>query len=346
MGYGLNRFHGTVDPNLLCSICGSVLEEAVLTPCGHSFCQLCLDTWLVRPNGGSTCPECRGRVGVHEVRPIHSVRNLINNMDIYCKNTARGCRGVVRLESLNSHLGSCNYEPIGCAGCGITVNRSELASHQMRCEAIAAAIRDDVTSVGASSNLRPRRSFSCCSRGTIMKGHHGLDTDLTNPRSLPCEVTDLACRVATLEMQLKRMKRDLEAADVKNRKIDRELKRAKEELDEKRNQLLDQQLYVEFDPDYEYGYTASTITVLSRLIARFLLKRPTYIDRNRLYNSIKRCYDNYGRSSDGYEHDVHMLIATAHGSNWFTDNQKLSFHCWLQSIARHLQFSPGLTTVS
>ena len=46
MGYAVARFTGTVDQNLLCSICSSVLEEAVLTTCGHSFCQMCLHTWI------------------------------------------------------------------------------------------------------------------------------------------------------------------------------------------------------------------------------------------------------------------------------------------------------------
>ena len=46
MGFAVNRFTGTVDQNLLCSICSCVLEDAVLTPCGHSFCQLCLHTWI------------------------------------------------------------------------------------------------------------------------------------------------------------------------------------------------------------------------------------------------------------------------------------------------------------
>ena len=46
MGFGTHRFVSSVDPNLVCSVCGGVLEDAVLTPCGHSFCRLCLHTWL------------------------------------------------------------------------------------------------------------------------------------------------------------------------------------------------------------------------------------------------------------------------------------------------------------
>ncbi len=46
MGYAVGRFSEEVNENLLCSICSCVLEEAVLTPCGHSFCNTCLTTWI------------------------------------------------------------------------------------------------------------------------------------------------------------------------------------------------------------------------------------------------------------------------------------------------------------
>lgn len=46
MGYAVGRFSEDVNENLLCSICSCVLEEAVLTPCGHSFCHNCLTTWI------------------------------------------------------------------------------------------------------------------------------------------------------------------------------------------------------------------------------------------------------------------------------------------------------------
>ncbi len=326
MGYSVTRFLGQVDVNLLCSICSCMLQDAVLTPCGHSFCQLCLDTWLARPGPG-TCPECRGRVSKSEVRPILSVRNLINAMEIYCDHKSRGCRTVVKLESLSSHMDGCSFSPVECAGCGRTVNRGDLAEHHMRCEAIAAAIRDDEDHPSSSNRIT-----SCCTT------RHPLHSSAWVP-----EVAELACRVATLELQLKRMKRDLEAAEIKNRKLDRELKRTKEDLEEKRNQLLDQQ-YVDFDPDYDYGFTPNTISKLSCFLARFLLKKPAYIDRHRMFSAVKRCYDNFGRSSDEYEHDVHMLIATAYASNWFTENQKLNFHCWIESLSRHRQLAHNMAT--
>ena len=154
------------------------------------------------------------------------------------------------------------------------------------------------------------------------------------------ELAELSCRVATLEVQLSRMKRDLEVAEAKNRKLERELKRAKEELDDKRNESFatDRSSYVEFDPDYEYGFTASSIAKLSCLLARFLLRKPGYICRDRVFNAIKRCYDNFSRAGDQHEHDVHMLVATAYASAWFSETQKVHFHLWLQAISRRRHY--------
>ena len=151
------------------------------------------------------------------------------------------------------------------------------------------------------------------------------------------ELAELACRVASLEVQLRRMKRDLEVAEAKNRKLERELKRTKDELEEKRD-IAPERNYVEFDPDYEYGFTASSISRLSCLLARFLLRKPGYICRDRVFNAIKRCYDNFSRGGDQHEHDVHMLVATSYASNWFSETQKLHFHLWLQAISRRRQF--------
>jgi hypothetical protein len=97
--------------------------------------------------------------------------------------------------------------------------------------------------------------------------------------------------------------------------------------------------YAEFDPDYDYGYTPQTVAKLSLLIARFLLKKPTYVDANKIFAAIKRSYEQYARCGTHYEHDVHMLVATAFASNWFGESQRINFHCWLQSIARYRHYA-------
>lgn len=156
------------------------------------------------------------------------------------------------------------------------------------------------------------------------------------------ELAELSCRVASLELQLTRMKRDLDNTESKNRKLQRELNRASEEL-HNNNYFQDRapsghSATVEFDPDYEYGFTASSVPKLSGLISRFLVRKPDYICRDRIFNAIQRCYDNFCRAGAQHEQHVHMLVATASASSWFSETQRLKFHLWLQTISRRRQF--------
>ena len=57
-----------------CPICQEAFKNAVMTPCGHTFCQQCLNTTLDTQNA---CPTCRGRVLKSEVKPNHALRDLM-----------------------------------------------------------------------------------------------------------------------------------------------------------------------------------------------------------------------------------------------------------------------------
>ena len=322
MGYSVQRFIGPVDPNLICGICSAVLEDAVLTPCGHTFCLHCLKTWLARP-GTVSCPECRSHVTLDNAKPVHSLRNLIHGFEVECDNNTRGCKVIIKLERLKSHLETCGYVAVECAGCNQTVNRFELAAHQIRCEGIAASVKDDEETTFTSQRL-----------GTV-RFNHSINT---------IDISELISKIATLEFQLKTMRRDLQISESKNRVLDRELRKTKDELQQKRGELIE--LNSEYDPDYDYGYTPQSIAKLSFLIARFLLKRPSYVDKDKVFSAIRRCYDKYARCGSEYEHDVHMLLATAFASNWFTESYRTTLHYWLQSIARYRQLSVNATKLT
>ncbi len=52
---------GTIKEELLqCDICYDCFKPPVRTciPCGHSFCQVCLQQWRSKTCGGFSCPTC------------------------------------------------------------------------------------------------------------------------------------------------------------------------------------------------------------------------------------------------------------------------------------------------
>lgn len=330
MGYHIGRFIENVDQNIICSICSSVLEDAVLTPCGHAFCSLCLDTWLARPNT-KTCPECRSPIASRDIRPIHAIRNLINGLDIVCDNKERGCMAPQKVENVKSHVNVCGYSPIECAGCGVVVNRSVLSEHHLTCEVIQSIVieeRQKPAALQFSSSSNSSGSSSSSSMQFRNLSNEVNRIGITDDR----ESIELLCnRVTCLENDLRQIRRDLQLADHKNKRMERELRKTRRELEDKIQQLTEQQ-FIEFDPDYEYGYTPESILKLSAFISRFLNQKPQYVDTAKIFKAIKRCFDNYGLFGEKHKDDMHMLLATAYASNWLTRSQRVSVHCWTENM--------------
>lgn len=294
MGYGVHRFVDSVDQNLLCSICAGVLENAIITPCGHSFCEQCLQTWLERPQTNS-CPSCRSSITLYDIIPVLALRGLVEGLAIHCDNSENGCKMVVKLDSLDSHLKSCGYSQVECAACTAKVNRNEMAKHHEQCDVLKAIVAKKLQQ----------------------------DTEIN--------IEKLSKQVAALEMDLKKTKTCLTESENEVQRVKRDLREMRFQLEIRSTE--EQEFDADWDPEYAYGYSPYSIAQLAGLISRFLLNKPYYIDRNRIFNAAKRCYDYY-HTYAGYSQDVHMLLATAYASNWFTENQRVNFDNWLQNLAR------------
>ncbi|XP_066263401.1 E3 ubiquitin-protein ligase NRDP1-like isoform X1 [Branchiostoma lanceolatum] len=132
MGYDVNRFEGNVDEELLCPICGGVLEEPVQAPqCEHAFCTACIQEWLSRQH---TCPVDRQTITPSQLKPVPRIlRNLLSRLYIKCDNANFGCSQVVKLDQLASHLDECEHNPkrpVSCEqGCGLVIPKDELKEH-------------------------------------------------------------------------------------------------------------------------------------------------------------------------------------------------------------------------
>ena len=132
MGYDTTRFTCSVDEELLCAICKSVLEDPLQAPaCEHAFCAGCIHEWLRHQQ---SCPVDRHSLTPHELKQVPRIlKNLLSKLTVKCENERHGCDGVVRLDQLHSHLSQCEHNPkrpVQCnQGCGLVVPFDELSQH-------------------------------------------------------------------------------------------------------------------------------------------------------------------------------------------------------------------------
>ncbi|XP_031136328.1 E3 ubiquitin-protein ligase PDZRN3-B isoform X1 [Sander lucioperca] len=128
MGFELDRFKGTVDPDFKCNLCNKVLEDPLTTPCGHVFCSGCVLPWVVQQ---SSCPVNCQRISTKELNHVLPLKNLILKLEIKCDNHARGCDAVVKLQHLAEHAEMCDYSPEKCRnkGCNEVLSLRDMDAH-------------------------------------------------------------------------------------------------------------------------------------------------------------------------------------------------------------------------
>jgi len=78
----------SIDEDLVCSICGTVMNNPCRTPCGHHFCRECIAKWLEQHQ---TCPLCSkehlkvNHLGKAETR----ICDQLNQLRVKCKHCGR-----------------------------------------------------------------------------------------------------------------------------------------------------------------------------------------------------------------------------------------------------------------
>ena len=132
-GYEDRRFQTLVDENLHCVICTEVLRDPVQCRSNeHHFCRNCITEHLKHSHN---CPTCKDPLTVETlVRPQRFLANTLSNLKISCENSERGCRAVVELGSLITHVASCEFNPVPCSNdqCDEIISRRDKEVHESK----------------------------------------------------------------------------------------------------------------------------------------------------------------------------------------------------------------------
>lgn len=175
MGYDVCLFVGEVDEELLCPICGHVLQVPLqIKNCEHCFCTTCLEEWLRHQR---VCPIDRSPVpGDSSLVPAPRIlRNLLSRLRIKCENEQFGCTRVVHLDGLEAHINECHYNPkrpVVCdKGCGSIVPLDELPHHNCIKELVQKVDTQSVTikTVITQVKLLQQELFDLRTEMTLLK---------------------------------------------------------------------------------------------------------------------------------------------------------------------------------
>ena len=135
-GYEESRFETKVDENLRCVICTEVLKDPVQCRRNeHHFCKNCIMKHL---KYSQTCPTCQDPLTIDTlVKPQRFLANTLSSLKISCDNVERGCRKVVELGLLKTHVVNCYFSPVPCSNdqCDEIINRRDKEIHENKvCE--------------------------------------------------------------------------------------------------------------------------------------------------------------------------------------------------------------------
>ena len=86
--------------HLFFSICQDVFNEPYRAPCGHSFCKMCITSWL---RNSKTCPEDRKNLQINQMHHDFIVENIIGDQMVAYPFRKSGCDFIGQLQMLTSH---------------------------------------------------------------------------------------------------------------------------------------------------------------------------------------------------------------------------------------------------
>lgn len=96
MGKDKKQFVKEVPSLIICSKCNDVLDGCV------------------EGNGKKLCEQCAINSGIKEYIKNEKMNQIIQNLQVYCKNRRLNCTWIGKLSLLQTHLITCSFKPLSC----------------------------------------------------------------------------------------------------------------------------------------------------------------------------------------------------------------------------------------
>ena len=130
MGHDVRDYVGVVDDVYLCRICLQVLDNAVNTPCGHTFCKACI---LRSLTNDKKCPLDRKPLKQNDLNAVIALETLLAKLPIKCQYRQNGCQFSSSRSKMSAHESSCESNPDKTSlcpkGCGLMIEQRFLLEH-------------------------------------------------------------------------------------------------------------------------------------------------------------------------------------------------------------------------
>jgi hypothetical protein len=100
-----------ISSQLFCSICTNVVENPVITPTEHLYCENELLDWFVQ-KGDQICPMTNVKLDAAKItKPGRIIMNMLNELERYCPNKREGCSWTGENCQVSRHLKACQFKP-------------------------------------------------------------------------------------------------------------------------------------------------------------------------------------------------------------------------------------------
>jgi len=97
--------------HLYCTVCLDFFQKPRILPCGHTYCQSCIDGLLGRKKTAS-CPQCRSQFtkqGPLKSAPNVVLARILDDIVVRCK--FKNCRWTGRRCEADKHVRECQFNP-------------------------------------------------------------------------------------------------------------------------------------------------------------------------------------------------------------------------------------------